>query len=318
MDVVRLSNAGATLVVAALALLSGTHLGRAQTSAPTTGTFTPSDELARRPNDAWRPADPTPAFSVSGPILPPTQSTRPTIYSGSLYPLPRFRSRPDSTFDALIEEASRRFGIPAGWVRGVMRIESGGRTMLHGRPITSPAGAMGLMQVMPTTFAELSGRYGFGADPYDPRANILAGTAYLREMYDRFGAAHFLAAYNAGPGRVDNHLRSGRPLPGETQRYVQALASELGRDTLVGGTVASSTVRDLTSVDAIRPAALPSPRRPSDRPSARQVGSIFITASAPPVVVDRQSDKQPNHALFVRLTHQDQRADMSGRDASEE
>ena len=88
-------------------------------------------------------------------------------------------------------------------------------------------------------------------------------------MYDRFGAAQFLAAYNAGPGRVDDHLRSGRPLPGETQRYVEALAPELGRDALVGGTVASSTVRDLTSVEASHVAALPSSRRLSDRRSVR-------------------------------------------------
>jgi len=199
-DVVRLSNTGATLVVAALALLSGTHLGRAQTSAPPTGTFTSLDELMRRLDEAGRPAARSQAFSLSGPVLQPAQSTGPTISRASLYPLPRFRSAPASTFDPRIDEASRRFGIPPAWVRGVIRIESGGRTMLDGRPITSPAGAMGLMQVMPATFAELSGRYGLGSDPYDPRANILAGAAYLREMYDRFGLAHFLAAYNAGPG----------------------------------------------------------------------------------------------------------------------
>ena len=314
----RLSHTGVTLVVAAAALLSGTHLGRAQTSSPSTGTFPSSDELTRRLDDAEQPAAPTPAFSLPGPVLPPTQSTGPTMNGASLDPLPRFRSAPASTFETLIEEAARRFGIPPAWVRGVMRIESGGRTMLDGRPITSPAGAMGLMQVMPATFAALSGRYGLGSDPYDPRANILAGAAYLREMYDRFGPAHFLAAYNAGPGRVEDHLRSGRPLPGETRRYVQALAPVLGRDALVGGTAASSTVRDLTSTDAIRAAALLSSRRPSDRPSARPVGSIFVTANEPPIAVDRQADKQSNDALFVRLTHKDRRADMSGRDASEE
>ena len=318
MDVVRLSNTGATLVVAALALLSGTHFGRAQTSSPTTRHLTPSDELGRRFDKAWRPAARTPAFSLSGPILPPAPSTGPTIYGASLYPLPKLRSGPASTFDALIEEASRRFGIPPAWVRGVVRIESGGRTTLDGRPITSPAGAMGLMQVMPATFAELSGRYGLGSDPYEPRTNILAGTAYLREMYDRFGPAHFLAAYNAGPGRVDDHLRSGRPLPGETQRYVQALAPELGGDGMVGGSVAASTVRDLTSVEALRAAALPSSRRTSDRPSARPVSSVFVGASAPSTATDRQPVQQANDALFVRLTHQDQRADVSSQDASEE
>lgn len=318
MDVVRLSNTGAAVFVAALALLSGTHLGRAQTSAQPPASFVSSDELARRLDEAWRPAARTQAFSLSGPVLPPVPSTGPTIYGASLYPRPPFRSAPASTFDGLIEEASRRFGIPPAWVRGVMRIESGGRTMLDGRPITSPAGAMGLMQVMPATFAELSGRYGLGSDPYNPRANILAGTAYLREMYDRFGAGLFLAAYNAGPGRVDDHLRSGRPLPGETQRYVQALAPELGRDGGVGSSVASLTVGDLTSLDALRSAALPPSRQSSDRKSARPVASVFVAANAPFAAARRQPAQQLHDALFVRLTREDQRASGSGQNGSEE
>lgn len=318
MDVVRLSNTGVAVVMAALALLSGTHLGRAQTSAQTPASFVSSDELARRLDDPWPPPARTPAFSLSGPVPPPLPSTGPTIYGASLYPRPQFRSAPASTFDALIEEASRRFGIPPAWVRGVMRIESGGRTMLDGRPITSPAGAMGLMQVMPATFAELSERYGLGSDPYEPRANILAGTAYLREMYDRFGAAHFLAAYNAGPRRVDDHLRSGRPLPGETRRYVQALAPKLGGDGVVGSSAALPSVRDLTSLDALRSAALPSFRRSSDRIGARPVASVFVAANARVAAAIQQPAQQLNDTLFVRLTREDQRANGSRQDGSEE
>ena len=199
-----------------------------------------------------------------------------------------------------------------------MRIESGGRTMLDGRPITSPVGAMGLMQVMPATFAELSGRYGLGSDPYEPRANILAGAAYLREMYDRFGPAHFLAAYNAGPGRVDEHLRTGRPLPGETQRYVQALGTELAGDVGVSGSPAPSTVRDLTTLDALRAAALPPSRRQLDQFSGRQGASIFVPHGAAPVTVGRQSAPQPHDELFVRLTRADQHDGGGDRDGSEE
>jgi membrane-bound lytic murein transglycosylase B len=123
----------------------------------------------------------------------------------------------------LIDEASRRFDLPAAWIRAVMRAESGGRTMLDGRPITSRAGAMGLMQVMPETYEEMRRRYGLGADPHDLRDNILAGTAYLREMYDRYGYPGFFAAYNAGPARFDEYLFDGRPLPAETQRYLATL-----------------------------------------------------------------------------------------------
>ena len=75
---------------------------------------------------------------------------------------------------------------------------------------------MGLMQIMPGTWAEFSDRYDLGNDPYDPHDNILAGTAYLREMHDRFGSAGFLAAYHAGPLRYEQHLLTGKPLPSET------------------------------------------------------------------------------------------------------
>lgn len=119
-----------------------------------------------------------------------------------------------------IREASSRYDVPERWVREVMRVESGGRTEMNGVPITSGAGAMGLMQVMPATYDELRGRYSLGDDPYDPHNNILAGTAYIRELYDLYGSPGFLAAYNGGPGRLDDYLTRNRPLPDETRRYV--------------------------------------------------------------------------------------------------
>ena len=119
-----------------------------------------------------------------------------------------------------IREASARFGVPEGWIRRVMRAESGGRTTVNGNPITSSAGAMGLMQLMPKTWAEMRAKHGLGPDPHDPRDNILAGTAYLRAMYDRFGYPGLFGAYNAGPARYAEHLASGRPLPGETRAYL--------------------------------------------------------------------------------------------------
>lgn len=128
---------------------------------------------------------------------------------------------------AFIAEASQRFGIPEHWIRAVLRVESAGDV----RAISS-AGAMGLMQVMPDTWAGLRSRRGLGRDPYDPRDNILAGTAYLREMWDRYGnVAAMLAAYNAGPGRYDEHLTTGRTLPAETRTYVAVLAPVLGGAT---------------------------------------------------------------------------------------
>lgn len=93
----------------------------------------------------------------------------------------------------------------------------------------SPAGAMGLMQVMPATWAGLRARYGLGPDPFDVRDNIMAGAAYLRELHDRYGTVTaMLAAYNAGPGRYDDFVSRGRPLPPETVGYLAQLAPSVG------------------------------------------------------------------------------------------
>jgi len=114
-----------------------------------------------------------------------------------------------------IAQASRRFDVPERWIREVMRQESGGR-----QSATSRVGAMGLMQVMPGTYAELSRRYALGGDPYHPWDNIMAGTAYVREMYELYGSPAFLAAYNAGPRRLEDYLWGSRGLPDETRNYV--------------------------------------------------------------------------------------------------
>jgi soluble lytic murein transglycosylase-like protein len=130
---------------------------------------------------------------------------------------------PTNPFAAFVAEASRRFAVPEHWIRAVMHVESDGK--LRAR---SQKGAMGLMQIMPKTWTELRARYGLGADPYDPRDNILAGAAYIRELHDRYGAPGFLAAYNAGPRRYENHMATGRPLPNETQAYFATLAPTIG------------------------------------------------------------------------------------------
>jgi hypothetical protein len=126
-------------------------------------------------------------------------------------------------FRGLIADASRRFAIPATWIRAVVHQESGGKPW-----VVSPNGAIGLMQVMPETYSELRRRYGLGPDPYNPRDNILAGTAYLAEMRDRFGLPGFLAAYNAGPRRYELHLATGRPLPEETIAYIASVSRLAG------------------------------------------------------------------------------------------
>lgn len=136
------------------------------------------------------------------------------------------------SIDTYIAEASRRFGIPQPWIRAVMQVESAGNPRA-----VSHAGAMGLMQIMPGTWAELREANRLGNDPFDPRDNILAGTAYLRQMYDRFGSPGFLAAYNAGPARYQEHLDTGRALPRETRNYLAILAPLIADGTDVARAV---------------------------------------------------------------------------------
>ena len=127
-----------------------------------------------------------------------------------------------------VADAARRFGIPETWIWAVMRVESAGNSRAVSR-----AGAMGLMQIMPETWAQLRARHGLGTDPFDVRDNIMAGAAYLREMHDRYGnASAMLAAYNAGPGRYDEHLSRGRPLPAETVAYLARLGSVTETDSV--------------------------------------------------------------------------------------
>jgi len=130
-----------------------------------------------------------------------------------------------SQWQSFISEASDRFAVPERWIWHVMAVESGGNVKANGMPIRSPAGAMGLMQLMPTTWAAMRDALHLGADPDDPHDNIVAGTAYLRAMYDSFGYPGLFAAYNAGPARYAEYLSGKRALPLETRAYLQTLTA---------------------------------------------------------------------------------------------
>ena len=130
-------------------------------------------------------------------------------------------------WDATITEASQRFHVPKIWIRAVMRQESGGRTMLgDGVPMVSSAGAVGLMQVLPATYVEMAAQYRLGNNPFEPRDNIMAGAAYLRWLQHKYGYPAMFAAYNAGPGRLEDHLK-GASLPAETRAYIGGIAKTL-------------------------------------------------------------------------------------------
>lgn len=120
------------------------------------------------------------------------------------------RSIPEE-YDAWVEEACALYRIPAALVRAVMAAESN-----FNPQVVSHAGAMGLMQLMPGTAAEM-----FVEDAFEPRQNIFGGVRYLRVLANLFNGdmTRMVAAYNAGPNAVTR--AGGIPAIAETQEYVR-------------------------------------------------------------------------------------------------
>lgn len=170
-----------------------------------------------------------------------------------------------------VAEASARFGVPTAWIERVMRAESNGQTTLNSRPIRSSAGAMGLMQLMPATWADMRSRLGLGFNPDNPRDNILAGTLYLRLMYDRFGYPGLFGAYNAGPGRYAEHLAGRRTLPGETVAYLAKVAPTAPSSGAIARTQALRARLFVVRNDARRAEV--------EEPAGTSASSLFVALS---------------------------------------
>lgn len=187
-----------------------------------------------------------------------------------------------------VAEASQRFGIPESWIYAVMRTESAGRI-----GAVSSAGAMGLMQLMPGTWARQRARFGLGADPFDPRDNIMAGTSYLREMYDSYGTSGMLAAYNSGPGRYEDWRDRGRPLPAETRAYVAKIAPMLQTSS------AATVVASASPVQHVRISWTQS-QLFAARSERNDAASGSFAAAAPPTSTPTSS--APLNGLFAPVS----------------
>ena len=123
----------------------------------------------------------------------------------------------DGQYASEIQSAASKYGVDPSLVRAVIDQESG-----FDPNAQSPAGAAGLMQLMPGTAAGLG-----VTNPFDPAQAIDGGTRYLRDQLDAFGGdvSLALAAYNAGPGAVKRY--GGVPPYAETQRYVQNILAKV-------------------------------------------------------------------------------------------
>lgn len=195
---------------------------------------------------------------------------------------PAFRASPAvERWRPFIAEASRRFGIPQAWIAAVMQAESAGLTRLGGRPITSRAGAMGLMQLMPGTWTAMRRKHGLGPDPHDPHDNIMAGAAYLREMHDLFGYPGLFAAYNAGPARYAEHLRTGRTLSAETRDYIGQLAQAPATPTMPPAILSGARLF-FTLGSAGNAASEPASGNAETAPEKPASGGLFVPLNVPP------------------------------------
>lgn len=177
----------------------------------------------------------------------------------------------------LIEAASKRFGVPVTWIRAVMARESAGLTTLHGAPMVSSAGAMGLMQLMPGTWSDMRAKFGLGPDPFDPHDNIFAGAAYLRQMFDHYGCPDLFAAYQAGPRRLDAVLAGLKPLPETTRTYLESI---------VRGAEIASVVSE---------------KRPSLAPKTDSNSLFFVRAGDEKLTSNGTAHSRAAQGLFVPL-----------------
>jgi soluble lytic murein transglycosylase-like protein len=150
--------------------------------------------------------------------VPTAIKSRPLLMPGVVVSMQDFRAVPaQEAYDNLIKEAAATYGLDVNLIRAVMRAESAFNPM-----VVSPAGAQGLMQIMPALAQELG-----VTDPFDPRQNIMAGARYLRQLLDahKGNVKLTLASYNAGPGNVARY--KGVPPFRETRDYVKKITGFL-------------------------------------------------------------------------------------------
>lgn len=199
------------------------------------------------------------------------------------------RPSPRDPYAEHIAEASQRFGVPVVWIRAVMRAESAGDPRAISRK-----GAMGLMQIMPETWAGLRLRHRLGADPYDPHDNIIAGAGYIRELFDHYGSPGWIAAYNAGPGRYEDALKR-RALPAETRAYVAIVAPSVGGGDATRPIVVAA-VDPLAWTRAPLFVAQPERRSTTDPVPAERTSDAALTTSS---VRDVSAIEPQSDGLFV-------------------
>jgi len=231
---------------------------------------------------------PAPAASAA-PAVQPAQAAAKKVLS--------LEPDPADPYGGFIREASRRFDMPEPWIRAVIQQES------QGRPTAvSSRGAVGLMQVTRPVYAEMRVKYGLGRSMTNPRDNILAGTAFLREMYELFGAPGFLGAYNCGPACYAAVMARRQRLPGETRSYLAALSPLLqaAKPRIAVQAPAPAKVTVLLA-DYVRRSRTQPWRNPETESLPLVAEAADLVPAAEPVINNPASSATPPRRVIYRL-----------------
>lgn len=150
--------------------------------------------------------------------------------SGGVHSANSLSAQPNKSLDDVVNDASGRYRLDPDLVSSVIKAESA-----FNAHAVSPKGARGLMQLMPGTASQLG-----VANTFDPAANVEGGTKYLRQLMERyhFDVVKALAAYNAGPQRVEQY--GGVPPYYETRAYVARVVRDFNKKKVAQGKVKES------------------------------------------------------------------------------
>ena len=180
----------------------------------------PTDQIERFEKDTAPP--PVRHQSMAASSVKPLSESAPVAVKPLSTSTPMATALSRQGLNEVVSGAGQRHQIDPDFINSVIRAESG----FHQNAV-SKKGAQGLMQLMPRTASQLG-----VANPFDPHANVEGGTKYLRELLEKYNydVPKALAAYNAGPKRVDQYR--GVPPYYETQTYIARIIRDFNRQKL--------------------------------------------------------------------------------------
>ena len=202
-----------------------------------------------------------------GSAAAPEASPQPS--AASLEPFSESERERILAVQSIVAEAASEHGLDVDLINAVIWVES-----RFDPDAKSPAGARGLMQLMPATAAALAKQMGERSPhAYDPEFNVRAGALYLAEMIEKFGEERYaVAAYHAGPGNVKRWLEAGQAFPDYSETYVAKVMD--ARSRFEGGAEHEAAAAVLASKPEPEPEPLEVPDDISTLPDAAEIHGV--------------------------------------------